>query len=285
MNPFVQDPDWGWYIILYFFFGGLAAGCYFAATLIELFGGAEDRPLARIGYRVAFPLILVCAVLLVVDLERPERFWHMVLQSEVVEQALAEGWPGGGWGTMLHAFMLKWWSPMSIGAQALGVFGLCSFISFLGTFRTPRPVDHPAGLIGRAIGFGFKVIGCAVGFFIAAYTGALLSATNQPLWVATDWIAPLFLTSAASTSISLLLLLGGRVSEASRERLERADLWALGLELFIFLVFLASLGGLLPLALQTREGQILVGATLILGLVFPLWLHLSFKQPGRGRVT
>ena len=62
MNLFVADPDWGWWIILYFFLGGLAAGCYFLATLIELFGHEEDRPLARIGYRVAFPLVLVCAV-------------------------------------------------------------------------------------------------------------------------------------------------------------------------------------------------------------------------------
>src|SRR5262245_57797949 len=105
MNPFVQDPAWGWWIIFYFFLGGLAAGCYFAATLIDLFGSAEDRPLARIGYRVALPLIAICAVLLIVDLERPERFWHMVLQSELVEQALEEGWPGGGWSAMLNALM------------------------------------------------------------------------------------------------------------------------------------------------------------------------------------
>ncbi len=70
MNPFVESPDWGWWIILYFFLGGLAAGGYFLATLIELFGHEEDRPLARIGYRVAFPLVLVCGVFLIVDLEK-----------------------------------------------------------------------------------------------------------------------------------------------------------------------------------------------------------------------
>ena len=46
MNSFVADPAWGLWIILYFFLGGLAAGCYFVATLIELFGREEDRPLA-----------------------------------------------------------------------------------------------------------------------------------------------------------------------------------------------------------------------------------------------
>ncbi len=275
MNPCVADPAWGWWIILYFFFGGLAAGCYFLATLIELFGHQEDQALARIGYRVAFPLVCLCAVFLIIDLERPERFWHMVLQSEVVNEALAEGWPLGGWGTMLGAAMLKWWSPMSVGAQALGIFGLCSFLSFLGSFW---PGSRLARLLGsRLVSRGFNVVGSVVGFFIAAYTGALLTASNQPLWSESDWIAPLFLTSAASTSIALLLLLGGRIPADTRERLERADLWALGLELFIFLIFLASLGGVLPLALATLDGLLLVFGTLVLGLLVPLYLHLDLK--------
>src|SRR5262249_4219056 len=283
MNPFVESPDWGWWIILYFFLGGIAAGCYFLGTLIELFGHEEDRPLAHVGYRVAFPLVILCAVFLIVDLDRPERFWHMVLQSERVEDALAAGWPLGGWGDMVDAVMLKWWSPMSIGAQALGVFGLCSFLSFLGTIW---PRGWLSRLLGsHVVGLVFKVIGSTFGFFIAAYTGALLTATNQPLWSISDWISPLFLTSAASTGIAMLLLLGGTISHETRERLERADLWALGLELFIFLIFVPSLGGVLPLALQTMEGLILIVGTLVVGLLIPLGLHLGFRTPGPGRVT
>jgi protein NrfD len=47
---FSAPPDWGWLIVFYFFFGGLAGGCYFLAVLIDLFGRDEDRPLARLGY-------------------------------------------------------------------------------------------------------------------------------------------------------------------------------------------------------------------------------------------
>src|SRR5207253_1797450 len=39
VNLFVADPEWGWWIILYFFLGGLAAGAYFVSALIELVGG------------------------------------------------------------------------------------------------------------------------------------------------------------------------------------------------------------------------------------------------------
>src|SRR6516225_411959 len=105
MNLFVADPHWGWWIILYFFFGGLAAGAYFMATLIDLVGDEGDRELARMGYWIAFPLICLCGLFLTVDLERPERFWHMLFKSEVVDEALRQGWPwtSASWSWMAHA--------------------------------------------------------------------------------------------------------------------------------------------------------------------------------------
>src|SRR5437763_15116847 len=109
---------------------------------------------------------------------------------------------------MSHAFLFKYWSPMSVGAWALSLFGLCSFLSFLGSL-------WPAGRLARLFPRGWlarplQVVGCFVGFFIAAYTGSLLTATNQPVWSDTTWLAALFLTSAASTGITLMLVIAER---------------------------------------------------------------------------
>jgi formate-dependent nitrite reductase membrane component NrfD len=282
MNVFVADPEWGWWIILYFYFGGIAAGAYFLATLVDLAGGDEDRPLSRLGYRLAFPLVALCGIFLVVDLERPERFWHMLLQSERVDDALAAGWPGGGWGDMLQAIMFKPWSPMSIGAWALLLFGGFSFLSFLASFRQQGWLARR--LRSRVFGRVFHLLGCAVGFFIASYTGVLLHATNEPVWSVTDWIGPLFLVSAASTGIAAVLLLARwsrSVGHDSVERLERADLWALGLELAVFVVFLASLGAALELVCETWQGLVLVLATPVLALLLPLVLHMFPALVGR----
>src|SRR5262249_35166221 len=199
MDVFVADPHWGWWIILYFYLGGIAAGAYFTATLIDLLGRDEDSELSRVGYWIAFPLVSLCGLFLIADLERPERFWHMLFKSEVVKAAFAEGWPlsSAGWGRMSHALSFKYWSPMSVGSWALALFGLCSFLSFLGSLwpggRLERLLRH--GWLGRAL----QVVGSLVGFFIAAYTGALLTATNQPVWGDSAWVAALFLTSGAST--------------------------------------------------------------------------------------
>ena len=100
---------------------------------------------------------------------------------------------------------------MSIGSWAITLFGLCSFVTFVAALR---PEGFVARMLERrVIGGPLRLLGCGVGFFVAAYTGALLTATNQPLWSDSVWIASLFLTSAASTGIAALVLLtrwGGR---------------------------------------------------------------------------
>ena len=284
MNLFVADPEWGWWIILYFFLGGIAAGAYFVATLIDLFGRDEDHELASWGYRIAFPLVCLCGIFLIVDLHRPERFWHMLVKSELVEQAFREGWPfsGHAWSLMNRAPLFKYWSPMSVGSAALSAFGLCSFVSFVATV-------WPKRWLGRSLRHGvpariFATIGCLVGFFIAAYTGALLTATNQPIWSDTVWIAPLFLASAASTGLATMILLlewRGSASHASMERLERADVWALGLELIVFAIFLASLGEFVIAFWHTSGGKIMIVGTLVIGLIAPLAIHLRLGMAGR----
>src|SRR5689334_17521010 len=94
---FTHSPEWGWLIVFYFFLGGLAGGSAFLAGMLDLFGVAADRSMARVGYFIALVAIAISGPLLIVDLNRPERFWHMLIQSET-----------GG-------LMVKWYSPISIG--------------------------------------------------------------------------------------------------------------------------------------------------------------------------
>src|SRR3712207_2375068 len=127
------------------------------AALIELVGSEADREMAKISYYIAFPLVILCTVLLVLDLGRPERFWHMMVQNNTWRP------------------MFKYWSPMSIGSWALVIFGAMSFVSFLGVLAE----DGRLGLgrfsaLARSLhrgllGIGFGLVASAVGFFIASY--------------------------------------------------------------------------------------------------------------------
>jgi formate-dependent nitrite reductase membrane component NrfD len=276
MNFFVADPEWGGWIVAYFYLGGIAAGSYFIAVLIEWFGTEEDQALARIAYLIAFPLILLCSVFLIVDLGRPERFWHMLFKSETTKAAFAAGFPstGAGWQLALQTPTLKYWSPMSAGSWVLGLFGACSCASFLAAVWPHRWFGRL--LLSRWPHRVLHVLGCFSGFFIASYTGALLAATNQPIWSDTTWVAPLFLASAASTSLAAMSFIAWKWNigtEEARRRLEGASPLALGLELIVLAVFLASLGEYLGEVLLTVRGNILVFGTLAFSVLTPLLLH------------
>jgi formate-dependent nitrite reductase membrane component NrfD len=276
VNFYVADPEWGWWIIAYFFLGGIAAGSYFIAILIEWFGTAEDRPLAAIAYWIAFPLAVLCALFLTIDLERPDRFWHMLFKSEVTKAAFAEGFPfsAAGWRLAIQTPAFKYWSPMSAGSWGLSVFGACAFASFL---TVQWPERWPGRWLRRSWPHALlQVIGCAAGFFVASYTGALLGATNQPMWSDTVWLAPLFLASSASTSLATMALIArwkNIGTPRARERLEGAERLALCLELVVLGGFVASLGSDIGPVLQTVRGNILVFGSLVVAVLVPLLLH------------
>jgi formate-dependent nitrite reductase membrane component NrfD len=258
----------------YFFLGGIAAGAYFIGALIDLFGHERDRPIAKVAYYIAFPLVAICGVLLIADLGRPERFWHMLIQSNT-------GWP-----------MFKYWSPMSVGAWALLLFGAFSGASFVGSlaedgkFGLGRFAGLARVLHRGPIGILFELAGAAVGFFIASYTGALLTATNQPFWSDSTLIGALFLASAASTGIAAILLaltLRREVPRDSIASLERTDRWAMALELLLLIAFMASLGGLALAFISSFYGILLLVGTLLVGVLIPLFMLWRPALPGSSR--
>ena len=40
---FTESPEWGWYIVVYFFLGGIAGGAAFLSGLLDLLGDRLDR--------------------------------------------------------------------------------------------------------------------------------------------------------------------------------------------------------------------------------------------------
>ena len=264
---FTETPHWRWLIVFYFFLGGIAGGAYVIAALIDLFGPLRFRPLARLGYLVAFPLVVICGFLLTVDLGRPERFWHMLFASETLRP------------------IIKWWSPMSVGAWALLVFGFFTLLSFVAVLtedgrlrRWPALTRlRPPGILGAIL----VVLGGLLGLFIAGYTGVLLAVTNRPIWADTHLLGLLFVISGASTAAALLMLLARRRAAVDAEglhSLERFDSSMLVLELLAILALIVSLGGMARLWLNLW-GVLLGLGVIVLGIVVPL---LLYRRPRAG---
>ena len=256
----VKVPGWEMPIVWYFFLGGIAGGAYVIGTLLRLFGSTRDEGTARVAFLVSFPAMVICPILLTLDLGRPVRFWHMLINSRTFE------------------LNFKYWSPMSVGAWMLFIFGAFATVSFVEAATLTGWLRHPlAQRITRLLsgGFGrlFMVVGALFGLFIAGYTGVLLSVSNQPIWSDTWTLGGLFLASGLSVAAASIALVSRMWREAadSEMKLIRADRVFIVLELALIVALFVTLGAM--------SGKLLLGRYLILwlmvlaGTVLPLVLQ------------
>ncbi len=241
---FTASPHWTWFIIPYFFVGGLAGGAYFLAATLEWFGRPEDRPVMHTAYSLAFWGAIISGALLTIDLGRPLRFWHMLFQSDNVPHV-----------------MFKGFSPISFGAWAILLFGACALVSW----RTKAP-----GTVTKLV----AALGGLLGFFVAGYTGVLLTVTNRPIWADSPWLGALFLVSGASTAAAALLLLAPRrgATASSIAWLKSFDMRALVVELLILILFIAWLWPIRQVWVSFWGLLLLVGVVWA-GILWPLTLH------------
>jgi formate-dependent nitrite reductase membrane component NrfD len=229
---FAGAPQWTWYILFYFFLAGLSGGSYVIASLLRLRGDRAAESAARLGYYVAFAAFLVCPVLLTLDLGKPLRFWHMLVNTTPGEEAPT----------------FRYWSPMSVGAWGLVVFGVFVTVSFVGALAGDRVIrtgftDRLARWCDAAPGKLWAVLGCVAGLFIAGYTGVLLAVSNQPVWSDTWALGGLFLASGFSGSAALLGWLARfrPQARASAEAFARAERFFIALELLLIVAFVVTL--------------------------------------------
>jgi protein NrfD len=280
---FTATPHWTWWIILYFFIGGIAGMAFMLVSLLGAFGDTAVRsrgsrvarpgelppyrlttlPIVRLGYYLAFVGVLISGFLLTIDLTRPLRFWHMLIENHT-------GRP-----------MFKLWEPMSTGAWALLLFGLFAFLAALAALSEERPnirllQSAPLRLLRRPGPSALvAVLGSIFGLYIAGYTGVLLAVTNRPIWADSQLLGLLFVVSAASTAPAALVLLGARrlaTDPASLSKLVWFDRNVLILELLVLIMFLVSLGSVARVFLDWWGLVLLVGVFGI-GIVLPLFLH------------
>lgn len=264
---FSAPPHWGWLVVLYFFVGGIAGGAFFLAAILHLFGPAQYRHLVRTGYYVAFVGSILSGILLIIDLDKPLRFWHMFIASET-------GRP-----------MFKYWSPISVGSWALLLFGLFAFLAALGVAHEEGRIRWKgARLFTRGpLASVVAIVGGIFGFFIAGYTGVLLTATNRPVWADSTWLGVLFVFSAASTAAAALILLTRRhVDSAATHRwLASFDRTALILELLALIVFLFAIGR--AATVFTGWWGVLLAIMVAIGILVPLLIGFGVLSRWRNQ--
>jgi protein NrfD len=250
---FTASPHWHWLIVTYFILGALAGGTYFLSAMIDLTG--RDRRLARLGYYMTLPLLLVIGGVLIVDLYRPDRFWHLFVE--------------------IHTWrpMFKWWVPMSIGAWAVLLFGFFALLSCLAAlaehrewrWRFPQRL-RPPGVLGIIV----AVSGAMVALLVTGYTGVMLSVLNRPVWSDTPLFGLLFLVSAVTMAAALLALVDRWMHGDSPvvAALHRIWIGLLLVQIFVLIALFVTLGPAVRGWLNVWGVVLAIG--IAIGIVLPL---------------
>jgi formate-dependent nitrite reductase membrane component NrfD len=249
--PFLKRPFWAWEISLYFFFEGVSSGAFLFSAVAELFGGRRHRHLVRHGRYLACATMLLCPPLLIKDLGRPSRFLHMLR-------------------------ILKWGSPMSVGAWSLNAYGqqvtvlaLISLAPYL-----PAPLRKLLSWVPERL---LMISAIPFGLTMMAYPGVLLETTSVPAWRTTRFLGPLIAASSVSTAeAALSLVLPRRHAE-----METIGQIAHTVETAALAAYLCEAGPAARSMTRGRYGPLFWIGAVGAGIVVPLVLTL--RRPARPR--
>jgi formate-dependent nitrite reductase membrane component NrfD len=261
-RPVVKKPHWVWPIWLYFWAGGISSGASAIATLAHFYGDKDrDKSIVQAGRYISMAGVIISPVLLIIDLQRPERFVNMLR-------------------------VLKLRSPLSTGTWILTSLGILTGLNTARQVVEDGLVPEntlPGKLALLSSNDVTQFLQGLDGMALGTYTGVLLSATAVPLWAnADEAIAPLFLSSAFSTGAAAISL-AQAVSGVKADDLHRLD----PVEQYAILAELASLGyAYFKLTPEVRKHVIASPftksflAAVWLGMLGPL--ILKFISPKKG---
>jgi len=243
-------------IATYFYLTGLSAGSFIISTLAYGFGMLKFKPLGKIGVVMATCLLIIAPMILLIDLEQPFRFWHLIMYLRITSPIT--------WGTFL----------LSLYPMNCMVYG---YFMFKGDLKRTKI---------------FGLIGIPLALLVHGYTGFILALGKARVLWNTAIMPPIFLVSAMVSGLAMMILVViikdfiiQRGKEPNRDLIYALgkflvasivlDLILIGIDLS---VLLTSTTEAYRAALMLLSGQfsfLFVGVELLLGAIVPLFLFLS----------
>ncbi|RPJ04247.1 MAG: oxidoreductase [Deltaproteobacteria bacterium] len=243
-------------IATYFYLTGLSAGSFIISTLAYGFGMIRFKPLGKIGVVMATALLMVAPMILLIDLEQPLRFWHLILYLRITSPIT--------WGTFL----------LTLYPLNCMVYG---YFMFKGDLKRTKI---------------FGLLGIPLALMVHGYTGFILALGKARVLWNTAIMPPIFLVSAMVSGLAMMILIViVKDFILQRGKAPNRDLiYALGkflvasivLDLILIgidlTVLLTSTTEAYKAALMLLHGQfrfLFLGVEIILGAILPILLLLS----------
>jgi formate-dependent nitrite reductase membrane component NrfD len=203
-----------WNIPLWFdiWLAGMAGGAYLVTFLANRYSGGAHRNLFRLAVYTGVPLAIIGVLLLVIDLGTPIWFWHLFTGFLPV-------------------------AVMSMGTWTLLTWVIISFIMMImwviegDATRNPDKYSGDRAGMARRIADGLGWVNLVFAVLLMTYPGVLLASTSQALWAGTLLLPALFVASALSTGVALLIVMSlvmNAVNKSSSSMLNSTVKWLFG---------------------------------------------------------
>lgn len=261
----MEELTWGMPLFFDLWMAGMAGGAYFAAFLIHLFGADKEKRLLKLATYIGVPLVLLGVLTLVIDLGKPTWSWHLFVRFRLISSMSMGSWILFIWSIVAVALIALWFAEIVESPEQLGLLGRVAYVL--------RPLV-PATKALTWIAFVFAVL-------LMTYTGVVLSTTSQVLWRSTLLLPALFVASAVSTGLAVLMiavqLTGARELAPAMAQLRKALAVLIIVQLVVlvgFFLWLSAAGAVAPLISGTLGLLFWIGVVLI-GLLAPLGLELK----------
>jgi len=167
---------WGWEVSAYIWTKGIAAGTYMVAMLLWLSGNLEMTDLWLPVTGVGLGFLAITGVLLIMDLDRPERFLYVMLRP-------------------------NWNSWLVKGAYILSAYGGILFLSAVFAFFKPTDYELYLEYIAYA--------GIPLAALTGVYTAWLLQQAKGRSWSKDNLLPAKFLVETAAIGGATLAVLHG----------------------------------------------------------------------------
>ena len=243
-------------IALYFYLTGLSAGSFIISTFAYGFGMLRFKPLGKIGVVMATLLLVIAPMILLVDLEQPLRFWHLILYLRITSPIT--------WGT----FLLTLYPVNCI------IYG---YFMFKGDMKRTKL---------------FGLIGIPLALLVHGYTGFILALGKARVLWNTAIMPPIFLVSAMVSGLAMMILvviIKDYVIQRKREHDPQLlydlgkflvasivlDLILIGIDLMVLLTSHTEAYKAALMLLGGEFSHLFLGIEVLLGAVIPLILLLS----------
>ncbi|HTR28247.1 MAG TPA: NrfD/PsrC family molybdoenzyme membrane anchor subunit [Puia sp.] len=202
--------SWGIYISNFVFFVAISLVGSLITAIFRLLNVEWSKPLTRIAEVIAVAAIIFASLIIIVDMGRPERFYHLFLFGRVQSPII---WDVIVISTYFFISLLLLYYPLLPDLKILLRFkekagaGLYKFYRFLGSFWTGT--SRQIKLSDKAINILCITI-IPVAFSIHTVTSWLFATTYRPGWDSTNFgayfIAGAFLVGAGAVTVAMYVV-------------------------------------------------------------------------------